>query len=299
MIQSAYRNRNDYNRLMFLFSADNFNQAYKRLNYFQQYARFRKEQAIKIKEEQDEIDRQIKVLEAIRKSNEGLLKAELNEKNVLASEKSLKEGVVKTLKGKENELKAQLKQKQADRLKVDKAIERIIAEEIRKAREAAAKKGKAKKGYPMTPEARELSNSFASNKGKLPWPVSEGVIVSKFGNNPHPTLPNVTVKKNGIDISTKKGSIARAAFNGTVSTVVIIPGQGKVVLINHGQYFTTYTFFKEVFVQAGDKVVTKQDLGVLITESGESSSTLSFEIWQARSEGKPLKLNPSNWIYKN
>lgn len=299
MIQKAYRNRSDYNKLMFLFSADNFNQAYKRLTYFQQYARYRQEQAERIKEEQVIIDNQIKILEAIRKSNEGLLKAELNERGVLATEKSKKEGVVSSLKGKEKELKGQLDKKRRDQLKVNAAIERIIAEEIRKAREAAAKKGNSKKGFPMTPEARELSNSFKANKGKLPWPVTEGVIVSSFGKNAHPTLPNVTVENYGIDISTKKGNIGRSAFNGTVSNVIIIPGQGKAVLVKHGDYFTTYRYFKEVFVSSGDKITTKQDLGVLIDENGENTSNMHFEIWQAQNEGKPLKLNPSSWIFKN
>jgi septal ring factor EnvC (AmiA/AmiB activator) len=299
MVRKAYRNRSDYNKLMFLFSANNFNQAYKRLNYFQQYARFRQEQAERIKKEQIKIDKQIKLLEAIRKSNEGLLKAELNEKNVLASEKSKKENVVSSLKGKEKELKAQLDKKRKDQKKVNAAIERIIAEEIRKAREAAAKKGKSEKGFPMTPEARELSNSFTANKGKLPWPVSEGVIVSKFGNNAHPTLSNVTVENYGVDISTRKGNIGRASFEGTVSNVIIIPGQGKVVLVNHGEYFTLYSYFKEVFVSSGDKLTTKQDIGVLMNESGENTSTMHFEIWKALQSGKASKLDPASWIYKN
>ena len=299
MIRKAYRNRSDYNKLMFLFSADNFNQAYKRLNYFQQYARFRQEQAARIKKEQVEIDKQIRILEAIRKSNEGLLKAELNEKNTLASEKSKKERVVSSLKGKEKELRTKLDKNRRAKKKVDDAIKRIITEEIRKAREAAAKKGKSNKGFPMTPEARELGNSFTANKGKLPWPVTEGIVVSKFGKNPHPTLPNVTVENYGIDISTKKGNIARAAFDGTVSSVITLPGQGKVVLIKHGEYFTTYTFFKEVFVSTGDKVKTKQELGTLMNEAGENSSNMHFEIWKALGQGKPVKLNPISWIYKD
>ena len=299
MIRKAYKNRSDYNKLMFLFSASNFNQAYKRLRYFQQYAKFRQEQAERIKQEQIEIDEQISLLEAIRKSNEGLLKAELNERNALSSEKSKKENVVSNLKGKEKELKSQLDKKRRAQKKVNAAIERIIAEEIRKAREAAAKKGKSTKGFPMTPEARELSKSFTTNKGKLPWPVSEGIIISKFGNNPHPTLANVTVENNGIDISTKKGNIGRSTFNGTISNIIIIPGQGKMVLVNHGEYFTLYSYFKEVFVSSGDILTTKQDIGVLMNESGEHTSNMHFEIWKAQGAGKALKLNPISWIYKN
>ena len=300
MIRNAYKNRSSYNKLMFLFAAENFNQAFKRLKYFQQYARFRQIQAVKIVEEQSVIDGQINVLEAIRKSNEGLLKAELNENNVLTSEKSKKEKVVSKLKGKEKELKQDLLKKQKASTQINNAIERIIAEEIRKAREAAAKKGKSKKGFPMTPEARELGNSFTANKGKLPWPVNEGIIIGKFGPQQHPTLANVTVQNDGIVVSTKKDNIVRATYKGKVMGVIIIPGQGKAVLISHGEYLTTYSYFKEVYVQNGDNVETKQNLGVLISENGEATSVLNFGIWKIiEGADKPKKLNPEPWIYKN
>ena len=293
MIRNAYKNRSSYNKLMFLFAADNFNQAFKRLKYFQQYAQYRQSQAEKITFQQKEIDAQIVILEAIKKSNEGLLKAKLNERNVLANEKDKKQSVVSSLKGKEKELKKDLQQKQNAAKKISQAIAKIIEEEIRKAREAAAKAGKAKEGFPMTPEARELSNSFAANKGKLPWPVGEGVITGQYGEHPHPTLNGVKVQNNGIDISTKKSNIGRSVFEGTVSRVIIIPGEGKVVMVRHGEYFSVYFYFQEVFVAAGDKVDTKQDLGVLIAEEGEASSNMHLEIWKVTN-----KLNPESWIYR-
>lgn len=293
MIRNAYKNRSSYNRLMFLFSADNFNQAFKRLKYFQQYAQYRQAQAEKIEEQQAEIDAQIRILEAIKKSNEGLLKAKLSERNVLAQEKGEKETVLSSLKGKEKQLKKQLDEKQAAARRIAKAIEKIIAEEIRKAREAAAKAGKKEEGFPMTPEAQQLSNSFVANKGKLPWPVGEGVITAQFGEHPHPTLKGVKVQNNGIDISTRKDNVGRSIFEGTVSRVIIIPGEGKVVMIRHGEYFSVYFYFKEVFVTAGDKVDTKQDLGVLLTEEGESTSNMHLEIWKITT-----KLDPESWIYK-
>lgn len=299
MIRNAYRNRSSYNRLMFLFSAHNFNQAFKRLKYFQQYAQYRQEQAKKIEAEQAEIDAQIRILEAIKKSNEGLLKAKLNERNVLSGEKSQQERIVKSLKGKEKQLKQDLEKKKKASRQVAKAIERIIEEEIRKAREAAKKAGKNDKGFPMTPEAIELSNSFTANKGKLPWPVNEGVITSKYGLNPHPTLKGVEVPNNGIDISTKKGNIARSTFEGTVSKIIIIPGQGKVIIVNHGKYLTLYSYIKEQYVNSGDKVQTKQELGVLMDQSNESSSIMHFEIWKINDNPPPVKLNPEKWIFKN
>lgn len=299
MIRNAYKNRSSYNKLMFLFAADNFNQAFKRLRYFQQYARFRQLQAEKIKEEQNVIDKQITLLEAIKKSNEGLFKAELNEQGILSSEKSEKEKVVNKLKGKEKELKQDLVKKQKAAERINQAIERIIAEEIRKAREKAAKKGNSNKGFPMTPEARELGKSFTANKGKLPWPVNEGVIIGKFGPQRHPTLSNVTIQNDYIVISTKKDNVGRASFKGKVTSVIIIQGQGKAVLVNHGEYYTTYSYFKEVYVQAGDEVDTKQSLGVLISDADEASSIMNFGIWKIGGRSKPDKLDPEPWIYKN
>ena len=101
----------------------------------------------------------------------------------LAIEKAEQETIVQKLQGKEQELKGKLKKKEAAKRKLQKAIQRIIEAEIRKAREAAKKKGTTTKGFPMTPEALKLSNSFASNKGKLPWPVKQGVITAQFGKH--------------------------------------------------------------------------------------------------------------------
>ncbi len=293
MIRNAYKNRSAYDKMMFLFSAENFNQAYKRLKYFQQYAAYRQSQAENIKLAKEALDGQINLLEAIRASKQGLLKSKLNERNILAQEKNKKQTVVNSLKGKEQELKKDLKQKQKAAKKIDNAIAKIIEEEIRKAREAAKKAGKNDKGFPLTPEARELSNSFASNKGKLPWPVGEGVIIGQFGEHPHPTLKNVKVQNNGIDISTKPGNIGRSIFSGTVSKVIIIPGEGKAILVNHGEYYTLYSYFKEVYVAAGDKISIKQNLGVLISDENESTSNMHLEIWKGMT-----KLNPESWIYK-
>jgi len=293
MIRSAYKNRSAYNKMMFLFASDDFNQAFKRLKYFQQYAEYRQSQAKKIITQQEQIDAQIRILEASKKSNEGLLQAKLNERNVLSREKNEQEGAVNSLKGKEQQLKKNLQEKEQAAQKITKAIERVIAEEIRKAREAAKKAGEKEEGFPMTPEARELSNSFAANKGKLPWPVDEGVITGLFGEHPHPTLKGVKVQNNGIDISTKKENMGRAVFEGKVSRIIIIPGEGKVIMMNHGEYFSVYSFFKEVFVSAGDKISTKQNLGVLIADPDDSSSNLHIEIWKMKN-----KLNPEQWIYK-
>lgn len=293
MIKSAYKNRSSYDRMMFIFSSSNFNQAFKRLKYYQQYAQYRRSQAENIQQTQVLIDAQLHLLQAVKKSKEGLLQARLQERSMLSSEKNQKEKVVQDLKGQEGKLRKELQQKQNAARKVDAAIQKIIEEEIRLAKEAARKAGGDGKGFPMTPEARELSASFASNKGKLPWPVAEGVITEQFGEHTHPTLKNVKVQNNGINITTKKNNIGRAVFNGVVRGIIIIPGEGKAVLVNHGEYYTLYSYFKDVYVSKDDKITTKQNLGVLIDGDDGSNSDMHFELWKNFD-----KINPELWLIK-
>jgi septal ring factor EnvC (AmiA/AmiB activator) len=292
ILQSAYKNRSAYDQLMFVFSSEDFNQAFKRLKYLQQFTRYRKNQVLKIQFTQGEINTKITQLEAIRLSKKNLLNSIQNEYQKLGSEKNQKQDVVNQLQGKEKELKNQLSEKKKASQKLDKAIERIIEEEIRKAKEAAKKAGKDSKGYPLTPEAKELSNSFTANQGKLPWPVLEGLITEKFGEHPHPALPGVKVQNNGIDISTTKGSVIRSIFEGEVTAVIIIPGGGKGLMIRHGEYLSVYTYFQELYVKKGDKVSTKQDLGIVVTDD-DNKTNLHLEIWK-----NTTKLNPELWIFR-
>ena len=277
---------------MFVFSSEDFNQAFKRLKYLQQFTRYRKSQVIKIEFTQSELNKQLVELEAVKQSKKNLLSSIENEFQKLGSEKSQKQTVVNQLQGREKELKKALQEKRRLVSNWRKAIERIIAEEIRKAREAAKKAGKDSKGYPLTPEAKELSNSFTANQGKLPWPVLEGLITEKFGEHPHPALPGVKVQNNGIDISTTKGSVIRSIFEGEVTAVIIIPGGGKGVMIRHGEYLSVYTYFQELFVKKGDKVSTKQDLGIVVTDD-DKKTNLHLEIWK-----NTTKLNPELWLFR-
>lgn len=245
MIYYAFKNKSTYNKIMFVFSSSSFNQAYKRLKYIQQYSEYRKKQGAAIVETQRELIAKIAELEKSKQEKSALLSLEQQEKQKLAVEQAEQETNVKKLQSKEQELRLDLNKKQEAERKLQKAIERIIEEEIRKAREAAAKANKgssttteSKTSFPMTPEALKLSNSFASNKGSLPWPVAEGIITDRFGQHPHPVLSGIIINNNGIDISTTKGAIARAIFDGEVSSVAIIPGGGKVVMIRHGEYLS-------------------------------------------------------------
>jgi septal ring factor EnvC (AmiA/AmiB activator) len=293
IIYYAFKHRSSYDKMMFIFASENINQAYKRLKYTQQYAEYRKRQAKEIRTTQTALEEKIIALNASNAEKTVLVSMEEQEKQNLAVEKAEQENIVQKLQGKEQELKAKLKKKEKAKQKLQQAIQRIIEAEIRKAREAAKKAGNTAKGFPMTPEALKLSNSFASNKGKLPWPVSQGVITAQFGKHPHPVLAGIVINNNGIDISTTTGAMSRAIFAGVVSSVAIIPGEGKVVMIRHGEYLTVYSYMSEVFVNKGDKIAIKQNLGVLVNEAGKSKTEVHLEIWKGMT-----KLNPKYWIFR-
>lgn len=293
MIYYAFIHKSQKDKIMFVMAAESFNQAYKRLKYIQQYTTYRKSQAELIVKTQQDLQKRNNDLKNSKQEKAALLSLEEQEKSKLAVEKNQQETVISKLQGKEQDLKDKLRKKEEAAAKLQKAIQRIIEEEIRKAKEAAKKAGNTTKGFPMTPEAQMLSNSFEANKGKLPWPVIEGVITAKFGQHNHPVLPGIVVNNNGIDISTSGGAKARAIFDGEVSSVAIIPGEGKVVMIRHGEYLSVYSYMSEVFVQKGDKISTKQELGILINDTGNSGTSVHIEIWKGMT-----KLNPEYWIYR-
>jgi septal ring factor EnvC (AmiA/AmiB activator) len=198
---------------------------------------------------------------------------------------------VTQLSKKEKDLQASLKEKEAAAKKLQKEIERIIAEEIRKAseRENTEQVG----GFSLTSEEVALSGDFSNNMGKLPWPVDWGVVSSTFGEHPHPVLTKVKVKNNGIDILTKQGAQARSVFNGTVTRVLSVPNNNNVVIIRHGEYLTVYSNLDQVVVKQGEQVKTGQVIGTVFTNPDEARTEIHFEVWQSKT-----LLDPGEWLRK-
>ncbi len=300
MIYYAYKNLNAYNRLLFIFSAEDFNQAYRRLLYYQQYSAYRRTQAELIRDAQMKIDRKQKELEETREQKLTLVRSEETEKGHLTEEMEDKDKTVQQLSLKEKELQTSLQEKQKAAEKLEQEINKLIASEIRAAAERAKKtdnrdaKTKMKTGSTeimLTNDEQILSSSFASNKGKLPWPSEHGVITGTFGEHPHPVLKYVKVKNNGIDISTEKGASVRAVFSGKVSRVMSFPNLNKVVIIRHGEYLTVYSNLDEVSVKDGQPVTTKQLIGKVHTNPDDSRTDLHFEIWL----GKTTQ-DPQEWL---
>ncbi|MFT4752911.1 MAG: septal ring factor EnvC (AmiA/AmiB activator) [Salibacteraceae bacterium] len=290
MIQFAYRNRSSYDKIMYVFASDDFNQAYKRLRYLQQYSEFRKKQTEDIKRLESVLIEKNSELLAERSEQEELLRSENKEQSTLAGEKSEQQEIYASLQSREEELKQEIKEKEKERQQMQLAIERIIAEEIR----LAQKKNATKKGvWSLTPEAKALANGFTANKGKLPWPVEKGTITDKYGVHSHPVLKSIKINNHGVGISTNRGATARVVFDGEISRIIVIPGAGKAVIVRHGDYLTVYGNLKEVYVAAGDKVKVKQIIGEVVTIDGQTE--LQFEIHKGVNA---TTLDPALWLYK-
>lgn len=294
MIYYAYKNQSSYSRLVFIFASRDFEQAYMRMKYLQQYSSYRKKQAEAITGKKKELNDKVIELESKKADKRVLLGSEVAEKQNLSDEKIEKEAIITGLQEQESELKEELEKKRKDAQKVQKAIQKIIENELAAAqkKDKAAGKPKSEK-LQLTPESMELSNSFATNKGKLPWPVAKGIISEHFGTHPHPSMTNIEINNNGIDISTNNGSLARAVFDGEVTGVATIPGAGQIVIVRHGEYLSVYANLKDVYVKGGDKITTKQNIGTIMHDEDQSKTILHLEIWKAQT-----KLDPEDWLFK-
>lgn len=283
MVYYAYKNRSAYDRMMFIFAAEDFNQAYKRLKYYQQYSEYREKQAEHIKKTQELLAKKITELEGQKMQKQTLLGVEEDEKKSLAAERDHYNSLLNQLQGDEKKLKKEIQKQQEQQKKYAAAIEKAIKEY----NEMMAKKGE----FARTPEVIALEANFIKNKGKLPWPVEEGVIAGRFGSTHHPVYKELIINNNGIDVNTTKDGSARAVFAGQVTGVLIIPGAGKTVMIRHGDYLTIYSNLSETYVQKGDAVDVKQLVGKVLSD--DEKTQLHFEI---RKGNDPL--DPSDWIYK-
>ena len=293
MIYYAYKNQDAYSRLMFVFASKDFEQAFMRLKYMQQYNDYRHKQAEIIIKSKRNLDEKVQGLETQKSSQRVLLSSEQAEKSNLNSEKTEKEQVFSKLQVQEGKLKKDLEKKKKDADKLQQAIQRVIQKELEKIQKEAETENKPKPDkLLLTPESQQLSISFANNKNKLPWPVVKGIVSEHFGVHPHPLMPNIDINNNGIDITTSTGSLARAVFDGDVKAVVNMPGSGKFILIRHGEYLTIYSNLKDVYVKVGDKVKTKDNIGSILFDEDDSKTLLHFEIWKGQ-----VKLDPESWLF--
>jgi len=281
-----YKNDNNYSRLIFLFSASDFNQAYQRLRYLDEISAYIRKEAGRItileKQKKDKLDK----LKQNKAEKKALMDNETTQLSRLELEQSRKIRLRKKLAGQEKSLRARLRQKQRESQKLEAQIKKAIAISTRN----AANKPKSRQ---LTASERRLSFTFKADKGHLPWPVKKGVVSLTFGVHNHPVLKHVKIKNNGVNIATVKGSVARAVFPGEVVNVVRITNTNIAIILKHGSYFTVYSGLDKVLVRNNQQVKQQQALGIIHTNL-QGKTELHFEVWH----DKDLQ-NPAYWLRKN
>ena len=291
MIQKSYASKSLQNRLMFLFSSENFLQAYRRIQYLKQYARYRRNQGLEIAEKTKLLQNLNKIL-----IEENEIKIRLiNENRVvqqkLAEEQKKQQDLINTLRVKQKSLKLQIAKKQKQREKINKEINRLIRKAIAESNRISGKT--VKDVFQLTPESKLIAKNFQENKGRLPWPLEKGVITQGFGRQRHPVVKTTIIQSNGVTISTEPFAKVRAVFDGEVMSIIIIKGSNPSVLIRHGSYITLYTNLSKLYVKKGEKVTSKQVIGEVFTNLQTGKTQIQFGIFN-----NIKALNPKEWVYQ-
>jgi len=311
MIMFAFRNKSGYNKLMFIFASKDFNQAFKRVKYLQQFSDARKIKGAEIDETKKQIELKIAQLERDKQTQNKLLQEQQQERSIIAKDRASHANELSQLRKEESSYKGQLTNKQQEKKRIDAMINAAIRREIeevrrkaeeerRKAAEVEAKRtgktvAEVEKTTPRksdseilrsTPEAARLSADFKSNRGRLPWPVAQGDIVRGFGFER--VERSVGVDNTDVAIRTGNNAPVKAVFEGEVVQVI-----GSVVVIKHGEYFTSYANLKSLSVSRGQKVTRGQQVGTADTDPDAGYSVVNFGVFQGQTA-----MNPSSWLAK-
>ena len=292
MIVRSFKARNEKSKLMFVLSAENFQQAYLRLRYIKQYAEYQKEQADLIAKQTEDLQVKTRALLAQKADKDTLIKANREAKRIIELDRETTAVLMAEIKRSLTTYEQQISQKQQE----SNAIDREIANLIRLAREksnTAAGKSTTSKTFALTPEDKALAASFAANNGKLPWPVEKGVVVLRFGKQAHPVVKTAIIDSQGVSIATTENENVRAVFQGEVYAIMAPKYGNTTVMIQHGNYFTIYRNLTEISVKKGDKVSAKQTIGKVLKNKSNGESVLNFSVFK---DTEPQ--NPANWIYK-
>ena len=292
MVVKSYKSKSENSKVMFLLSSINFQQAYKRLQYIKQYADYQKQRGEEIKAKTIALQELNKDLLKQKKDKQILIKENRIAKNELAKELKQHQSLMNSIKKNLNKYTSQIRTKQKEAAKIDKEIEKIIRAAMASSNKKAGK-STSSKTFALTAEGKVLAANFTSNKGKLPSPVERGVVKVRFGTQRSPIDRSIPIKSNGVRIATNKGEKVRAVFSGVVMSIITPRNGNNTVLIRHGNYITIYKNLSKIFVNKGDKISTKQNIGEVLTNKASGETILSFVIYK---DGKPQ--NPAHWIYK-
>ena len=290
MLLYAFKNRDPNYKFLYIVSASTFSEAFHRMKYIQHYKDYRLKQIDRIRTTQDNLVIKKEELNIEIENKKELLAVKEEEKLNYLNDKNSQIISLNKIKTNEDKLAAELQRNNNKRKEIAAAVKKAIKDEIR----ALEKLKKSK--FALTPEGLAMSKSFNKNKGKLIWPVERGEITSKYGRHQHHIVSTAFVDNNGIDITTTKNAEVRSVFEGKVTSVLIIPGAGRVVMVSHGEYRTVYANLQEVYVKKGDFVKPKEKIGKLLAKSSGISES-HFEIGRILSSGMNT-VNPSFWLSK-
>ena len=295
MIFKSYKSKSQQSRTMFLLSSRNFRQAYKRLEYMKQYASFRKKQGEEIMIQTDLIKQFVVSLNLQKQEKDTLILSENEQKNKIEQDKKNQEKLVSEIKKKEKKYKSELRKSIREEKKIAQKIDKLIRAAIARAnRKTRVRSNKTKKNeFILSPEAKALAARFELNKGKLPWPLRESLVIRRFGKQPHPTFSGITINSSGLHLATKKGAYASAIFGGTVLAIQLTTERKKNVLVQHGNYITAYNNLENSLVKMGDTVTIGQELGKVYTDKVTGKTTLIFLLFK-----NTTRLNPASWMLK-
>lgn len=285
MVYEAWKKKNRAGKTAWLFASETVGQAYARYKYFGQFQDYSKNQLKLLARNSDSLAVVQHQLEQLvlqkNESQQSLLSAQ----HEIIQEQNTANQLVNDLKKRKSELDKKLQAEIKNREKYKKDLQKLIDAQIKKS-------GSTTSNYKLTPEEKLVSDDFANNKGRLPWPVTEGFISEKFGINVSPLARQVKLNNDGVTITTRAQAEVRAVFDGVISEIIFIPGQNNVILLKHGNFFTLYNNLVEIYVKKGDKVKVKQMIGRLSADR-EGNSRINFQIWKDREI-----LNPQLWLSK-
>ena len=286
IVYSSYKKRSSEMKLMFLFASDNINQAFRRFQYFKQYSKYRKEQANKIVSLQEEISNNIDSLDKRKIEKQNVVKENQSVRQTLNQDRIQQNNLYNNLIKDQKNYAVEIQEKEKQARLIDNEIQKLIRLAI-----AESNNNNNSSNFALTPEGRLISSNFQSNKGRLPWPVREGIITRRFGIQPHPVVRTTTINSNGISIATSANSIAYSVFEGEVLSVYGFSGGNPGVLIRHGKYISNYQNLSSIFVKKGDKVMANDEIGIVFTNESTGKTVLKFNIFN---ELKPE--NPTIWL---
>ena len=286
IIFNSYKKRSTQMKLMYLFASENVNQAFNRFQYFKQYSKYRKKQADRIVQVQIEIEDTVDSLVIRKNQKQRIIEENQAIKQSLSKEKKQQDDLYDNLMRNQKNYAVQINEKEKQAKLIDNEIQKLIRLAI-----AESNKNKNSTNFALTPEGRIVSSNFQANRGRLPWPVKEGVIVRRIGTQPHPVVRTTTINSNGISIATSPNSIAYSVFDGEVLSVYGFSGGNPGVLIRHGKYISNYQNLSSIFVKKGDKINANDEIGIVFTNESNGKTILKFNIFN---ELKPE--NPVIWL---